>query len=72
MADEQDLERPETALADEAFEAVQPQPDPGVLQPAGHADGACRTVSTEIGLPHPDVDLDTEPLIVRSVHTCRP
>ncbi|GAA0961444.1 hypothetical protein GCM10009575_095740 [Streptomyces rhizosphaericus] len=68
MADEQYLVRPEPTLTDEAFEAVQPQPDPGVFQPAGHADRACRAVSTKIGLPHPDIDLDTEPLTVRSVH----
>ncbi|MFB0615033.1 hypothetical protein [Streptomyces sp. AGS-58] len=57
-ADEQYLEPAEPALTDVAFETVQPQPNPGVFQPASHADRACRAVAVKINLPHPDVDLD--------------
>ncbi|MFD8419264.1 hypothetical protein [Streptomyces sp. NPDC059466] len=63
MADEQYPERAEPALIDAAFETVQPQPDPGVLQPAGHADRACRVASAKISLPHPDVDLHASALM---------
>ncbi|MGW0901107.1 hypothetical protein ACWD0G_29725, partial [Streptomyces goshikiensis] len=63
MADEQDSERAEPLLTDKAFETVQPQPNPGVFQPAGHADRACQAVSAEIGLSHPDVDLDAGTLM---------
>ncbi|MGW1501978.1 hypothetical protein ACWCQW_26000 [Streptomyces mirabilis] len=48
LADEQYLVRAEPALDDVAFEAVQPQPNPGAFQPAGHADRACRAVSAKI------------------------
>ncbi|MFJ3234720.1 hypothetical protein [Streptomyces sp. NPDC086787] len=65
LTDEQYLERAEPPFSDVAFEAVQPQPNPGVFQPAGHADRACRAASAEIGLPHADVDLDANTLFVR-------
>ncbi|MFD7912116.1 hypothetical protein ACFV30_15525 [Streptomyces sp. NPDC059752] len=68
MTDEEYLERAEPALTDEAFEAVQPQPNPGVFQPTGHADRACQAVSAEISLSHRDVDLDAGTLIFRRVH----
>ncbi|MFI1450277.1 hypothetical protein [Streptomyces virginiae] len=68
LTDEQYPKRAEPPLADEAFEAVQPQPDPGVFQPAGHADRACRAVSAEIGLSHRDVDLDAGALMFGRVH----
>ncbi|MFB7787695.1 hypothetical protein ACFC1D_33890 [Streptomyces vinaceus] len=68
MADEQYLERAEPPLTDEAFETAQPQPDPGVFQPAGHPDRACRAVAAKVSLSHRDVDLDAGHLMFRSVH----